>query len=101
MKKIKYNNIEVFNKVLTLHIVMHYEKSCHEVYTSMQVEDIKLARNNLVSFGISNHQKRFENMQLDIISQTWIISNYAHTQISSKLNIINCINHIKTNIINI
>jgi hypothetical protein len=54
-----------------------------------------------VSFGISNHQKRFENMQLDIISQTWIISNYAHTQISSKLNIINCINHIKTNIINI
>jgi hypothetical protein len=55
----------------------------HEVYTSMQVEHIKLARNNLVSFGISNHEKWFEKMQLD--TQTWIISNYAHTQISSKL----------------
>jgi hypothetical protein len=57
MKRIKYNNIEVFNRVSTLHIAMHYENLVHEVYSSMQVEHIKLARNNLVSFGISNHQK--------------------------------------------
>jgi hypothetical protein len=30
MKRTKYNNIEIFNKVSTLHIVMHYEKSCSQ-----------------------------------------------------------------------
>jgi hypothetical protein len=36
----------------------------HEVYTSMQIEHIKLARNNLVSFGISKSDLKTCNLIL-------------------------------------
>jgi hypothetical protein len=83
MKKIKCNNIEVFNKVSTLHIVMHYEKSCAQSSYFHANRTHKICKKQ--PCVLWNLKKWFENMQLDIISQTWIISNYAHTQISSKL----------------
>lgn len=79
MKTEKNNNIEIFNKVSTLHIAMHYGKSCPWSLYFYESRTHKITRNNLV----------LSNFKLQVIWEhaTWdYITNMNYLKLCSHLN---------------
>ncbi len=66
----KHVKIQAQNTLDKIHTTMCINKTC--------IKTLKIYDNKLMCFGISNHQKRFLKIQLEIISKHKTIQNLIH-----------------------
>jgi hypothetical protein len=66
----KRAKIQAQNTLDKIHTTMCINKTC--------IKTLKICKNKVMCFGISNHQKWLENIQLEIISKHKKIQNLVH-----------------------